>query len=580
MGAGSSTAGSGIYDKKILDGFINHQNPWAIREIARDIYDFDPICGMYTDIVSEMPFSDFELSGLPDKEITNKYADALQSMNIKGMFPEITRDYLIDGVFIGNVYDNPANNDYSMMTIDINACDIKQLPFTGVDPLINVRIPQSYTNMLRDPDPRMQMQLDMQGDKFKGLLAEKILPLDPMNTIYYSRRTRSSVVEGTSLFKRIIPYWLIEKALLRGTIDLAHRRQKSILQLIIGDDEYVADAGTMAQYIDVFRNADADPLGAIVATPPFVSTNEIRNGSEFWSINDYADFLNNQKMRGIGASESILGGDLTVDTTQASLTVFLDQLRNYRDMAARRILYNKVFLLIAIENDFKRKQSSEIITGSTFPNGRFQFKLNNRHNGTRVISDGTSVTMNGEVYKISDYIMPKLQWHKALRPEGNETVLQALGTLEEKGLPIPLRIYAAAAGVSITEIMRSLDDDVRLRKQIIKYRKNLPQDPSQPPPGMEDEEMEASFRKGRDFSRYKEEIRDADTKKLLSRKGRNTYNNRMNRIAAEAIVRLNENENRKIKSMRPINKRYPTLDHPVSMTPMRASSSLTFGQLS
>ncbi len=52
------------------------------------------------------------------------------------------------------------------------------------------------------------------------------------------------------------------------------------------------------------------------------------------------------------------------------------------------------------------------------------------------------------------------------------------------------------------------------------------------------------------------EQRDHDTRKLLSVKGRKVRNERDLRVAAEAIQRINENENRKIKRDKPINSRF------------------------
>ena len=41
-----------------------------------------------------------------------------------------------------------------------------------------------------------------------------------------------------------------------------------------------------------------------------------------------------------------------------------------------------------------------------------------------------------------------------------------LDALEEKGLPIPLRYYAAAGGLTIEQIERDLQDELEIRKKI------------------------------------------------------------------------------------------------------------------
>ena len=60
-----------------------------------------------------------------------------------------------------------------------------------------------------------------------------------------------------------------------------------------------------------------------------------------------------------------------------------------------------------------------------------------------------------------------------MKPEVDKDYLEILETLEEKGIPIPLRIWAAAGGENIDELINALDDDNELRLEIAEKKKDL-----------------------------------------------------------------------------------------------------------
>jgi hypothetical protein len=552
----TSFSGSGIYDKDILDGFIS-DDPATIRRIAQNIYFFDPIAGQAVDMVCDLPYSDFELSGLPDQKMLKIYADNCNNIDIKTALPIITRGYLVNGVFVGTVTEDKQDNLFTaIMPHDLSLCTITYMPFANRDPIIDVAVPESLKQLFRSKDKRISSELERYGSTVKDMLSKRMYQLDPKFTLYFPRKTLPTTMEGTSYYKRIIPIWLIEKALIKGTIDLAHRRQKSILHLKIGDEEWIPSEQQMAQYVDLIRRADADPIGAIIATRPQIEANELGGGTNsFWQASEAESYTTSMKLRGLGITEDILGGNITLDTTSSAVTVFLDNMRSFRELVTRKILYNKLFLLIAIQHDFKVKEGKEQVTGEM---GRVlnlsKDEYNEMMSSETITSDNMVVALDNERYKTSDYYMPRVQWHKPLRPEGNSEIMTSLATLEEKGLPIALKIWAASAGVSIAEVVRAWPEDEILRKRAAEFKARLPQPPAAADQGSSLLGVLSGMnrKRNRDFSN----IEDPITKKL-SAKGKKIYNEKTNKVIAEAIKRFNETENRKIKvEQRRDNKHY------------------------
>lgn len=249
----------------------------AMRRLYRDMYLHDPIAGSAVDLQAQLPFSDFTLSSLPDQNMLRAFASSLEAMHIKTLLPEAATEYQVDGAFIGNInFNNELKRVTSVMPQNADSCKITELPIYGRDPIIDVIIPDTQKKLFESPDPRIREAFSKYGDDMKQMIKAGKFPLDPKFTLYLARRTFATTTKGMSYYRRIIPIWLWEKALLRGTIDLSYRRQKSILHLIAGDDEWEPDNDQLNQLVNMFISADVDPTGAVIATRPGVQTSEIR----------------------------------------------------------------------------------------------------------------------------------------------------------------------------------------------------------------------------------------------------------------------------------------------------------------
>src|SRR5690606_15851599 len=101
---------------------------------------------------------------------------------------------------------------------------------------------------------------NMLPQKFLSLLERGIFNLEPMATLYVPRRvmTDSAYV---SYLHRIIPMYLIEKAMFRGTLTEAHKRQRSMTHLTAGDDVWTPTTEELGQLVSQFQTAEYDPLG-------------------------------------------------------------------------------------------------------------------------------------------------------------------------------------------------------------------------------------------------------------------------------------------------------------------------------
>lgn len=427
-----------------------------VNRLYRDMYYNDSVCGSAVDMLSTLPFSDFTLGGVTDKKAMRAFQETLERLNARTMLPHLSTDHLVDGAFIGSLlFNRTSKKFFDIMPHRNDNSKIDSLPFFGQDPIITVAIPENVRASLGSDSNRITNLRQRLGDDVINLLMQDALELDPLTTVYIPRKTFSTG-EGVSFFRRVLPIYLIEKNLFRGTLVESSRRQRGILHLQLGDgDQWEPTVADMEFMTELFMNADADPLGAIIATRLGVESQEIRQGGDFWKVTDTWDSTAMFKLRALGISESFLSGDANYATADSSLTVFIESLRAYRDMITRRLFYNKIFPLVSLVNGLTVNDRGKLIRkDGLLDSDNMQANLDKMADGTRLL-------------------IPNVHWSKQLKPEGDTQYMDMLTSLSEKGIPVPMRAMAAAGGFNLDSLLSDSDDDLDLLKRVSEYGKKV-----------------------------------------------------------------------------------------------------------
>ena len=305
------------------------------------------------------------------------------------------------------------------------------------------------------------------GEKLGAKFKKGVFELDPMSTLWVPRQTSSSRL-GTSVYKRVLPIYLIEKSLWRGTIIESARRQRSLMHITLGDSDWEPTDADIDAVSSLFQDADADPLGAIVATRNGVQTNEMRSGGDFWQVFSVWGDTTPAKLRAMGISESLLSGDVTIERMEQSVTNFMDSLRTQRTRLTNQVFYTRMFPAIALANGLWKK-------GAEKPVELRELKDKvDREKVLRALQDTSSLEI------------PQIRWLKSLEPRVNEQMTQILETLEGKNVPVPIRMWAAAGGLDMdTLIEKDMPQDFRDRARIEELKKKLGKDLPAKPAGDE-----------------------------------------------------------------------------------------------
>lgn len=456
MAAGNMQIGSVPLDidlEPMMEGMDYDADDRQLFNVYRDMYHFDPICGSYVDLFSTLPFSDVSFSGAKDS-VLEPYYEVNERLSLTTSMPNITTDIQVTGAFVGSmIYNKDRKKFIDLMTHRYDNIDVTPLPFISQDPMFELRIPQYVKSAFAKEGKRIDALKKELGPGFVDkLMNDTTMELDPIGTIYIPRKT-FSFGEGISVLRRVLPIWLIEKNLYRGTLIESGRRQRGILHAQLGDgDQWEPSQEEMDFMTDLLLSADSDPIGSIITTRLGVNISEFRQGGDFWKITDIWDQTAQFKMRAMGISEAFLSGEANYDSGAAGLTIFVEAMRAFRDHLTRKVYYEKVFPLISMMNGLAVQRNGKII------------KKNNMMEG------GMAEVM----YKMNDgskLFIPNVHWSKQLRPDVDQAMMENLRAMTELGVPVPLRAIAAAGGYNFDQILMDQDEDLAMRRKLMAYRR-------------------------------------------------------------------------------------------------------------
>lgn len=297
--------GLGAIKDGMLDGVIP-SDPRQLFDIYTDIYYHDPIAGAAVDLMSTLPFSDWTLSGADERQL-EVFESNLDRLNMRSLMPEMSVDYLVLGTFVSTLVFKKAEKLFTdLIPQNIADCTVIPTPLYGTDPLIKMKIGADMKEFINSREPHIERLKERLSPGMLRAMRAPEVTLDPLTTLYVPRRSFTFNNRGTSLYHRLLPIYFLEKILYRGTLTEAAKRQRSILHIVAGDEDWEPTDEELKAIVALFQQADLDPVGAMIATRDDVNTNEIRSGGDSWKWTDTIPETSNLKMQALGINEGFL----------------------------------------------------------------------------------------------------------------------------------------------------------------------------------------------------------------------------------------------------------------------------------
>ena len=295
---------------KTFDGILPDASEEVMIPYYRDMYYHDAIAGSACDLTSTFPYSDWTLSGV-DNDRANIYTEALSRLNMRTLINEITLHYLVDGDFIGTlVYDRTIKNFSDIYIHDRQYCRVMPSPFYAQQSLIQASQGAKMQQFLSSGSPYAEMLLRGYPKSLINGMASGMHDLNPMHTLHVPRRSLADRLSGSSSYlKRLMPVYLLEKVLYRGTLIEASKRQRATSHITVGDGDWEPTDEEISEVLLNFQSSEQETLGAWIATRNGVTVNDVRPAGDMWKWTDAAESLVNIKLRALGLSEAFLAGD-------------------------------------------------------------------------------------------------------------------------------------------------------------------------------------------------------------------------------------------------------------------------------
>ena len=456
-GASQSISSLGAANQAGGDGFLTGIIPEASNQtlrMLRDCYYNDAISGTAVDLNSTLPFGDFSLYGVPEERLA-VYQSAVARLNMKSCAEQITRQYLVDGCFCSTlVFDSATTSFVDQIPYDLENLTLEQSPMVSQDPVITARVSSKFKEFLTKSGSEYDRVRKAIPPKLLAALKSGEFSLDPLSTLYLARRPFLTS-EPVSYLKRVLPAYLVEKTLYRGTIFEAGRRQRANVHITAGDDSWEVTPEELSALASIFQQTDADPMGAIVVTRNSINVNEFRQGGDFWKWTDVFDTLTTIKLKALGISDAFLSSESSYSNAENALVVFMESLNAYREFFTHTVFTNKLFPLIALAKGYT-KEAVKTTAGSD-----------------------TSYLAIKQANDYSKLDIPKIRWHKRLVAGNDDNLFQALEKLSEKGIPVPLRLWFAGSGIEPETLLAELEDNESLQKRFDAFKDSSPDgDPS------------------------------------------------------------------------------------------------------
>ena len=293
----------------------------------------------------------------------------------------------------------------------------------------------------------------------EAMKENKVADLDSLATVYVPRASFSAMQTGVSLYRRLLPIWIYERILYRGTLTDATRRQKDTTHIKVGDENWVPTDDELQDFLKMFQETEKDPISSFIATVHGVETESIMPPGNDLRWTDMAQGMSEMKLMAIGASVAFLQGDASTSTQDVVISTFIEMVSAFRDFATARFYYEKLFPLIAHMNNHVKEGGK------------------GKKAETSAVRDAVRLQqLQIELNETRELEYPKIQWHKTLRPNANRDYLDTLVLLEEKGVPLPIRLWAAVGGLEFDQIIKDMEKDKTDRDQAKKLK-------PPPPPG-------------------------------------------------------------------------------------------------
>lgn len=414
----------------------------------RLFYKMDPLVGTCIDMIGELVWSEFKLTGEGvDGEVKARMEEMCEETQFRAVLPFLVKEFLVVGEACPHLYWDEDKKLWTHIALhNPDQLEIIYSPFVKMDPVAEFVPDDRLRQVVTSPNPQLRRIREMMPPELIAKLSSRQnIALNPINFTFIPRKLHPYDVRGTSILSRLWRVFMAEDALWNSFIATARRAASPLKVAKIGDasTNFIPGPEQEKKLQTLLAQAELDPQAWLVWH--YGINFELAGAPErVMAINNNYDLIERIKLIALGISKSFLTGEVTYASAAAGLTVFLQRLLVLREFFESVWIYPKFFRQCAVMNDWILPTEAEL-------SHRVRTKRSKR-----------------ELIENKRYIIPVIEWEKSLDPAANTERINALQALRQLGIGVSRRTALSTVGLDLEQELKQIVQEQKTIKDIIK----------------------------------------------------------------------------------------------------------------
>ena len=413
----------------------------------RLFFKLDPVIGNCIELYSELPWSNFELTGDGvEGEIKQAYERMCRDTQVLAMLPYFVREYMVLGEAAIHTFFDDSRGIFSHIAMhNPDQLEVIDAPFIKMDPIIQFRPDDRLKAVMASDEPQIaEIRQHMPPELLSKLNSNQNITLSPLNCTFIPRRLHPYDTRGTSIISRLWRVLMLEDAITSASLQIARRHASPLKVAKLGNAAtgFIPPPEQEKKLAELLAMAEQDPNAWLIYHYG-IQFETVGTTDRAMNINREWDALERMKLVGLGVNKSFLVGETTYAAASTGLQVFLQRLKALRLMFESKWLYPKFFKPVAEINGWIKPRPNEVAH-------RYRIKRSSK-----------------ELEQEHAYILPKIVWDKSLDPQMNTDLINAMVALEGIGVKFSKTSKMAAVGYSFEDEAKKSHREQDFEKQFM-----------------------------------------------------------------------------------------------------------------
>jgi len=416
----------------------------------RLFYKLDPVVGSCIDMFSDLPWSNFELTGEGvEGEVKQSYEKMCEMTRVLTLLPFFVKEFLVTGEVVPHLFFDEAEGIWTYIAIhNPDQLEVIDAPFIKMDPIVEFIPDNRLRRVLETNNPAVaQIRKNLPPEIMSRLQGGQNIPLSSVNSTFIARKMHPYDTRGTSILSRLWRIFMYEDAVFNASIQTARRHAGPLKVAKLGNPQtgWIPGPDHEQRLLQLLAQAEVDPNAWLVYHFG-IQFDTIGTTDRMMSIAKEWDVIERIKLAGLGVSKAFTTGEISYASASSSIQVFLQRVLGIRTFFEQSWIYPKFFEPVARMNGWIKPKKNEL-------NHRYRVKRSNR-----------------ELMDENRYIIPKLVWSKKLDPGVPTDLVNAMVALEGIGVKFSKTSKMAVAGFDFEEETKKIHREIEFEKTFLPTR--------------------------------------------------------------------------------------------------------------